>query len=632
VIHPAAPARRVGPTSATGTAERAVGPRRGIRRLQEAGGGVERLLAGLALALMAVLPLLDMGSRWIAGTGVPAARPLVQHLMLWVALLGAGLATREGRLLALATPQLIRRPGTRRVLNVVTGMFLAAACALLFRSALALVAMEREAGTRLVLGIPVWVAQAIMPVGFAVIGLRAIVRTSDSVAGRALAALAGAAGLWLATGPAWLESVPAWPGVIAVIIMALLGLPIFAALGGVAALLFLSEGIPLAALPAESYRLAISPTLAAIPLFTLTGFLLAEGNAAGRLLRVFRALFGWLPGGTAVVMVLIFTFFTVLTGGSGVTILALGGLAFQTLRADGYRDGFTVGILTSSASLGLLLPPALPLILYGIVAQVSIEDLFIGGLVPGLLLIALTAGWGIREGLRSGAPRPPFQAREAAAAVRDAKWDLFLPVFILIAIFGGFATLVEAAALTVAYAFVMQTVIHRDIAVTRDLGRVLTGAAVVLGGVLIILAAAMGLTSYLVDARVPMAAVEWMQQRVHSPLVFLLLLNLLLLAVGCMMDIFSATVVVVPLLVPLGLAYGIDPVHLGIIFVANLELGYLTPPVGMNLFLAAYRFERPLGEVMRSVLPLLALFGAGVLLITYVPWLTMGLLEAMGRR
>jgi C4-dicarboxylate transporter, DctM subunit len=593
---------------------------------------LEGLLVGLALTLMAVLPLLDMAARWAGTEGVPGARPLVQHLMLLVALLGAGLAAREGRLLALATPHLIRSAAFRRVSGIVSGTLLAAVCALLLRASLELVLIEREAGTPLALGIPVWVVQAVMPLGFLIIALRAVLRADRRPTGRVLAAAALLGGLWLAGGPAVAEQIPAWPAVLVLVAAAVLGLPIFAALAGVAAVLFLAQGIPLAALPAESYRLAVSPTLAAIPLFTLAGFILAEGGAARRLLRVFQTLFGWLPGGSAVVVVLIFAFFTVLTGGSGVTILALGGLALHALRADGYHDRFTVGLLTSSASLGLLLPPALPLILYGIVAQVSIEDLFIGGFVPGMLLIGMTVAWGVRQGVIQRIPRPAFRGRDALAAVAAAKWDLFLPVFVLVAIFGGFATLVEAAALTAAYAFVMQVFIHRDVSIRRDMPRVLTAAGVVLGGVLIILAAAMGLTSYLVDARVPMLAVEWVQQRVESPLMFLLLLNLLLLVVGCMMDIFSATVVIAPLIVPLGLAYGIDPVHLGIIFVANLELGYLTPPVGMNLFLASYRFERPLGEVMRSVLPLLAIFAVGVLLITYVPSLTLGLLELLGRR
>jgi tripartite ATP-independent transporter DctM subunit len=428
-----------------------------------------------------------------------------------------------------------------------------------------------------------------------------------------------------------LESRPAWPGLLVIAVATILGGPIFAALGGAAALLFMSEAVPIAAVPAETYRLSVSPTLPAIPLFTLAGFLLAEGEASQRLLRFHRAIVGWIPGGTAVVCAVLCAFFTVFTGGSGVTILALGGLLFQALSADRYRERFSLGLLTASGSLGLLLPPALPLILYGIVAQTPIEDLFIGGMLPGLLLVALVAGWGVREGLRSGAGRSAFSWREVGGAVWHAKWELALPFLVLFAIFGGFATLVEAAALTAAYALLVQIFVHRDIPGWRPLLQVFRECNVLIGGVLIILGVALGFTNYLVDAQVPARMLEWVQGYVESPLVFLLCLNAFLLIVGCLMDIFSAIVVVVPLIVPLGVAFGIHPVHLGIIFIANLELGYLTPPVGLNLFLASYRFERPLLEVYRAALPMLAILGVGVLLITYVPPLTTGLLALLGR-
>jgi tripartite ATP-independent transporter DctM subunit len=432
--------------------------------------------------------------------------------------------------------------------------------------------------------------------------------------------------------PGWLEGWSIWPGLLVLIVAMALGAPIFAALGGAAVYLFLIEGVPVAAVPVETYRLAVSALLPAIPLFTLAGFLLAQGDASQRLVRVFRSLFGWIPGGTAVVTTIVCAFFTVLTGGSGVTILALGGLLFGALQADRYREGFSLGLLTASGSLGLLFPPALPLILYGIVAQVPIRDLFIGGLIPGIVLVALVAAWGVREGIKSGAGRQSFSASEALGALWAAKWELLLPFVVLVAIFGGFATLVEAAALTVLYAFIAQVFIHKDLSLRGDLFRVLTETMVLIGGVLIILAVAMGLTSYMVDAQVPTRMLEWVQTYIQSPLVFLLCLNILLLIVGCLMDIFSAIVVVVPLIVPLGVAYGVDPVHLGIIFVANLELGYLTPPVGLNLFLAAYRFDRPLLTIWRAALPFLAILGIGVLLITYLPPMTLGLLELIGRQ
>jgi tripartite ATP-independent transporter DctM subunit len=300
------------------------------------------------------------------------------------------------------------------------------------------------------------------------------------------------------------------------------------------------------------------------------------------------------------------------------------------LLKDGYSDRFSVGLLTASGSLGLLLPPALPLILYAIVAQVAPEDLFIGGILPGILLITLIAGWGMREGLVTGAGRTRFGLREASAALWESKWELSLPVVVLVAYFGGWATLVETSALAALYAFVTQAFIHRDLPVGQ-LRKPFAECVVLIGGVLVILGVAVGFTNYLVDAQVPARLLEWTQSTIESPLLFLLALNVFLLLVGCLMDIFSAIVVIVPLIVPIGTAFGIDPIHLGIIFIANLELGYLTPPVGLNLFLASYRFDRPLLQVYRASVPFLIILGIGVLVITYVPWLTLGLLELFGR-
>ncbi len=325
------------------------------------------------------------------------------------------------------------------------------------------------------------------------------------------------------------------------------------------------------------------------------------------------------------------SFFTVFTGGSGVTILALGGLLFPALVKDGYRERFSLGLLTASGSLGLLLPPALPLILYGIVAQLPMEDLFIAGILPGILLTTMIAAWGVREGIVTGAGRQRFAWGEAGAAIWGAKWELAMPFIVLGVLFSGIATAVEASAVTALYALAVQTIIHRDISLKHDLLRVFAECVAVVGGVLVILGVAVGLTSYLVSAQVPMRLLEWTQGHIDSRLTFLLGLNLFLLVVGCLMDIFSAIVVVVPLIVPLGAAFGVNPIHLGIIFIANLELGYLTPPVGLNLFLASYRFKRPMMEVTRAALPMLVILGIGVLIITYVPWLTLSILRTLGR-
>ncbi|MFQ5527985.1 MAG: TRAP transporter large permease subunit [Thermoanaerobaculia bacterium] len=589
-------------------------------------------VAVAALGAMVLLPLVEAAARKLVGVGIPGSSVFVRHLTLWVAFLGASLAAREGKLLALATGELFKQSRLVGPARSLANAVAAGATVLLARAALDLTILERGAGTVLPLSVPVWVALSVLPVSFALIAGRLVWQSAKGWLGRIPAVIGLSTGLVIGQFPQILEGRAAWPGLALILIGTLAGGPIFAALGGTAVLLFLAEGVPAAAVPAETYRLAVSPTLPAIPLFTLAGFLLAQGDASKRLLRVFHAFFGWLPGGTAVVVAVLCAFFTVFTGGSGVTILALGGLLFMAMQRDGYRENFSLGLLTASGSLGLLFAPALPLILYGIVAEIPIRDLFVGGLVPGVLMLALVAGWGVWEGWRRGGERHRFGWRETGAALWNAKWEIAIPFLVLGAIFSGLATLVEVSAMTAFYAFVVQCFVHRDLGVRQDLFRVSGECIVLLGGVLIILGVAMGLTNYFVDAQIPDRMLAWAKDSIASPLVFLLALNIFLLLVGCLMDIFSAIVVVVPLIVPMGLAFGVDPIHLGIIFVANLELGYLTPPVGLNLFLASYRFERPLLQIWRAAIPMLVILGIGVLLITYVPSLTLGLLELVGRQ
>ena len=434
---------------------------------------------------MVLLPLAEIVARPLR-LSIPGAGPFTQHLTLWVAFLGAALAARDGRMLTLATGEFIPAGAWRRASKVFAAAVGAGVSALLLWACIELVVSEREAGTEVAAGLPAWVAQLALPVGFALIAWRLVWRASESRWGRALAGIGLAVGLlagwrFFSLSRAFElmpESIGAvWPWLLLVVLATLAGGPIFAAIGGVAVLLLLGEGVPAAAVPAETYRLVVSPTLPAIPLFTLAGFLLAEGGASQRLLRVFRALVGWIPGGTAVVCAAVCAFFTAFTGGSGVTILALGGLLIQTLREDRYRERFSLGLLTASGSLGLLFPPALPLILYGIVAQVPIEDLFIGGLVPGILLVVLVAAWGVREGIRSGAGRTAFDRGEALRALWAGKWELMLPVIVMVAILSGLATPVEASAVAALYAFIAQAFIHRDISVKRDLLRVLKDCA-----------------------------------------------------------------------------------------------------------------------------------------------------------
>ncbi len=626
---------------------------------------VEDLTGSLALLVMAVLPIAEIVSRRFFGRGIPASGPVVQHLTLWVGFLGAAIAAREGKLLALATGTFIPQGLWRRAADIVAAAFGACSAIVLAWGGWQMAAIEREAGTNIGAGIPTWIAQIVLPISFAIIAARLVWRTSSaslsgersasgsapasaearsaseggSLSGeraspwldRSLAALGILAGILFIRAPSLIEGAPLPLGFAIIVAAAVAGTPLFAILGGTAAFLFMREGTTPATILIETYSLSVSPTLPAIPLFTLAGFLLAEGRASERLLRVFRAWFGWIPGGTAVVCAVLCSFFTVFTGGSGVTILALGGVLFPALIKDGYRERFSLGLLTASGSLGLLLPPALPLILYAVVAQIPIEDIFIGGILPGILLTAMVAAWGVREGIVSGAGRYSFRAGEALASAWAAKWELAMPALVLVAMFSGLATAVEASALTALYALVVQAAIHRDLSLRRDLLRAFTECVTVIGGVLIILGVAVGLTNYLVGAQLPAKLLEWARGHITSRLMFLLVLNLFLLAVGWLMEIFAAIVVVVPLIVPLGAAFGIHPVHLGIIFIANLELGFLTPLVGLNIFLASYRFRRPILEVCAAALPMMGILGIGVLVITYVPWLTTGLLSWLGR-
>jgi len=591
--------------------------------LKRALAWIEDGLVALLLLALVALPVFSFLGREVFGSASALAMPLAQHANLLLAFAGASLAAREGKLLRLATAEFQERLPLARYLVPGAALIACLATGWLARAAWELVRLERDSGTTVAGWIPLWPLLVVMPLAFLGIGARLALGRELAQPARALAGLALLAGV--ASGGEALLEMPAWPWpwlwIGALIVAAFYGAPLYVPLAGCAVVLFVADGTPGIAVPAEMLQLSTSPFLPAIPLFTLTGLLLTEG-AARRLLAVFRAFFGWLPGGTAVVCALLAAFFSIFTGGSGVTILALGGLLYEALKADGYREEFALGLVTGSGALGILLPPALPLILFGIAAQVPIEDMFLGGILPGALLVLLVALTGVRAGLRSRVPRTPFRPSTALRSLWVAKFELFLPFLTLALLFSGKSTLLEAAAWTAVYAFLIQTLVHRELDLWRDLPRVVRECGVLLGGVLIILCAAKGLSSYMVDAQVPMKMLELVQDSVHSRWAFLLLLNVFLLIVGCFLDIFSATFVVVPLLLGLGKAYGIDPVHLGILFIANLELGYLTPPVGLNLFLASYRFQRPLLSVARAVLPLLLVLGIGVLLITYVPWLT----------
>ena len=581
----------------------------------------EQALAVALLATMTVLPLLEIAVHALLGRGISGTIAIEQHLTLWVTFAGAALAAKSNRLLALSSGEFLPE-GARAAARVLTHGVAAGISVWLMLASLDLARVERETGSEVAWGLPVWIAIAVMPASLGLTAGRLIWRSADEWRGRAVAAVGLAIPVLFTGLPNFRESGIALP-CIALLVTTALGMPLFAALGGAGLLLFWRDDVPVAAVPVDTYRLTAHPMLPAVPLFTLGGYLMSEGGAGKRLLRAFSALVGWMPGGLAIVTTLLLAFFTPLTGASGVTILSLGGLLLPMMAGQGYAERHSIGLVTVSGSIGLLLPPSLPVILYAVSTRQAVDELFLAALIPGILLILIVAAWGAFGG--RGSKRIPFSAAEAVRAAWAAKWELALPIILLTAYFGGHATLVETAALTVLYALIVECAIHRDLNVHRDLPRIFVEVSTMLGGFLIILGMALGFTNYLVHAEVPMAALEWMKHHVESQVLFLLCLNVFLIVVGALMDIYSAIFVLVPLISTIALSYGVNPVHLGIIFLANMELGYLMPPMGENLFLASYRFNLSLGAVYRSVAPYLVILGITVLLLTYVPALSLAL-------
>lgn len=585
-----------------------------------------------------LLPLTEVFGRKLFHKGIQDSASFQQHLVLIIGLLGGMFAARDRRLLSLSTVTTFLKGRWQTFARVFSSTFATGITAFLCLAAVQLVQSEKEGGKMLAYGIPVWTVQLIMPIGFGIIATRLLWHADDTWRGRLVAVAGAGAMVWIGFHPPVAPAQLVVPGLIALVIAVVLGAPIFVMLGGAALILFWGDDSPIASISLTHYSMVTNPTLPTVPLFTLAGYFLAEGGASKRLIRVFHALLGQLKGGPAIVTVLACAFFTSFTGASGVTILALGALLMPVLMGAGYSERSTLGMLTGSGGLGLLFPPSLPLILYAIVAStnakgsgVTIEKMFLGGLGPGILLVGMALWLGIRLGPKDQGARPAFSWTEARSAIWHAKWELALPVVALAALFGGIATPVEAAALTAFYAFIIETFVYRDFKNARHVGRVMAECGLLVGGVLLILGVALGFTNYLIDAQIPSRAVDWISGTVHSKYTFLLALNICLLLVGCVMDMYSAIVVVVPIIVPLGAFYGIDPIHLGIIFLANMELGLLTPTAGINIFLSSYRFGKPVLQVSRAVIPMQCVIIIGLLLITYLPPLTTFLPHWLGK-
>lgn len=413
-----------------------------------------------------------------------------------------------------------------------------------------------------------------------------------------------------------------------IVLVALIGAPLFAVIAGAAMLGFVSNDIDLQTVAIELYRLTDTSVLLALPLFTFAGYLLSESNTSHRLVRVTQAFMGWMPGGLALVALLTCALFTAFTGASGVTIVAIGAMLLPALKEAGYGEKFSLGLVTTSGSLGLLLPPALPLIIYGVVVQqmgiegVTLEALFVAGILPALLMVGALWAYSLWANRGQGIPLKPFDLAEAKSALWEARWELPLPFVVLGGIYSGTFVISEAAAVTALYALVVEVFVYREIPL-RKLPQIMRDAMVMVGGVLIIMGMALAFTNFLVDASVPEKLFELVKQYIDSEITFLLVLNLLLLVLGCMLDIFAALIIMVPLLVPVALGYGVDPLHLGIIFLANMQIGYFTPPVGMNLFIASIRFRKPIAELWGASFPFFLVLFAAVLVITYVPWFSL---------
>ena len=584
----------------------------------------------VAFLLSMLIPLIDAIGRPFGGFSVPGSSEYRAQLTLWLAFVGGLIAARERQHLTLSTAEAIGKVSVRDAARVFSSSVAAAVCAVLAYSAYGVVVADKEQGHVLAIGIPVWVSECVMPVALSLLAVRLAFGASTRWPGRAIAFASIAAGLSLGLVPQWSGSL-ALPLVAVILGAALVGAPVFVAMGGIALALFFKDSVPVSAVTADIYRLMVSPTLPAIPLLTACGYVMAESNASQRLVRFFRAVFGWMPGGVAVLVAVVCALFTTFTGGSGVTIMALGGILLPILIKDGYPEGFSLGLVTASGSLGLLLPPSLPVILYAVVANVPADSLYLAGLLPGLLLILIVAIYGMVVGRRVKGGRQRFVFREAIVSFWAARWELSVPVIVVGLFVTGLTTMVEAAAVAFAYAICVECFVTRDIHPFKDLPGVLVKAGVLCGAVLILLASALGLTSWLVDAQIPDALLKLVQAHIHSQHVFLLVLNLVLLVLGSVLEIYSAIVILAPLVAPIGAAYGVDPVHLGVVFLANLELGFLFPPAGLNLFLSSSRFGKPLPTLYRTVVPFLVILGIGTLAITYLPQMTVGVLRLLGK-
>jgi C4-dicarboxylate transporter, DctM subunit len=587
----------------------------------------ENAVAVIVLSCLSLIPVLEIIARTIFKTGVYGSSDYVQHLVLWVTFVGGMFASREKRHLALAAGVDSLPVKIQTWVKTLTSFISVCVTSGLAIASYNFIRLGLDASLSVGIFKTQYVA-FIMPVGFAVMAIRFVNYAPRGVFHK----LVSCCGIVPAVlfGAVLAPNLPAlvWPLAIFLALSLAAGTPIFVVLGGLSQLFILKNTGQTATLANEAYTMLTGPTIATIPLFSLAGYLLSESKAGERLVRLFQSMFGWMPGGLTIMAIMVSAFFTTFTGASGVTVIALGGLLSFILIQSGYKRDFSVGFITSCGSLGLLFPPSLAVILYGVVSHVNIRHLFVAGALPGLFIVAIMSVLGMAKSREYRIKPVPFRAKDAALSLRESVWEILLPIFILVGFFKGIFTLVEMSAITVLYVVIVEVLIKKDIKI-RDLPKALLSCMPMVGGVLVILAVAKGLSYCIIDAEIPTTISQWAQTSIHSKYVFLLLLNGALLVVGCFMDIFSAIIVVVPLIVPLGQAFGIAPVHLGIIFLTNLEIGYLMPPVGINLQLGSYRFNENMARMYRYIFPFVIVLFAAVLAITYLPFLSTWLVSVI---
>jgi tripartite ATP-independent transporter DctM subunit len=602
---------------------------------------LEDALCIISLILLALLPVAEVAARVFFNTGVPASSGLMVHLLLIAGMAAGMITTRSNEHLSIALVQHFSGGVLKERLQAFTNLLSALVVTVVAWSSVSFIKIGLQG--RFIGFIPDRVFALIIPLGYGVIALRFARRTGLSGWKRIFPILAMVLGtvisfpviakfIWGFDLPEGalifcdrlylLTTYLKVPLTVLLLLAALAGTPLFVVMGGLALLLLEASGGEMDSVAADIYSALTSANIIAIPLFSLVGFFLSESKAGERLVHTFRSFFSWIPGGMIIAAVIICAFFTSFTGASGVTILAMGGILYTILSEHvKYPEKFSIGLLTSVGSIGLLFPPSLPIILVGATTQTNIFHLFLGGIFPGLILVGAVIIFGIVASVRIKIPVEPFNLRRAFSALKESLLEILLPLFLIAGYFTGTFSLVEIGAAGALYIFIVEVLIHRDISF-RAIPGLFIKAIPIIGGVLSILALSKALSYYIVDTQAPANLAKWMQGAIQSKFVFLLLLNLSLLVVGCLMDIFSAILIVLPLIVPLGLAYGVDPVHLGIIFITNLEVGFLTPPVGLNLFLASYRFKKSFVDICRYVFPFLFIQLAVVLLVTYVPWLS----------